>query len=89
MIEDTNVPELPARLEEADRLALEVAKQKRFVALAQAERAIVANEKAELEYKYVVLQLYMKNGLTSADAISEDGLIIKGGAKVQPNGEGK
>lgn len=87
MLEDTM--ELPTKLEEADRLALEVAKQKRLVALAQAERALVANEKAELEYKYVVLQLYMKNGLTSNDAISEDGSIIKGGAKNQPNGEGK
>lgn len=83
MLEDTNVPEVPAKLEEADRLALEVAKQKRLVALAQAEKALVANEKAELEYKYVVLQLYMKNGLTSDDAITEDGSIIKGGAKIQ------
>lgn len=83
MLEDTNVPEVPAKLEEADRLALELAKQKRLTALANAEKSLAQNEKAELEYKYVVLQLYMKYHLDQSDALSEDGNIIRGGAKIQ------
>lgn len=78
--ETTPVAPVP-RLDEVDRLALELAKQKRLLALSQAEKALVVNEKADLEYKYVVLQLYMKYGLTSADALSEDGTILKGGAQ--------
>lgn len=71
------------KLDEVDRLALELAKQKRLLALSQAEKALVINEKAELEYKYVVLQLYLKYKLDSSDAISESGEILKGGAKSQ------
>jgi len=44
---------------------------------------LAKNETAELAYKYVILQLYMKYGLTSADAISENGDIVKGGAVTQ------
>lgn len=73
----------PQKLEEADRLALELSKQKRLTALAQAERALIANEKAELEYKYIVLQLYMKYKLDASDALNENGDIIRNGAKSQ------
>jgi len=68
------------RLHEVDRMALELAKANRKTALANAEKALAQNETAELGYKYVVLQLYMKYGLTEVDAISEAGEIIKGGA---------
>jgi hypothetical protein len=61
-------------------MALELAKANRKVALAQAEKALAQNETAELGYKYVVLQLYMKYGLTEADAISEAGVVVRGGA---------
>ena len=71
------------KLQEVDRLALELAKQRRLTALAEAKTALAQNENAELSYKYVILQLYMKYGLTSADAINENGDIIKGGAKPQ------
>jgi hypothetical protein len=74
---------LPLKLEEVDRLALELAKQKRLTALAQAEKALATNENAELAYKYVVLQLYMKYKLDVSDALSENGEILRGGNKIQ------
>lgn len=74
------------KLLDVDRLALELAKSKRQTALAEAKTALANNEKAELEYKYVVLQLYMKYGLTERDAISEAGDIIKDGAVPRPQG---
>lgn len=75
------VPVAPTlRLLDIDRMALELARQQRATALAEARTALAQNEKAELAYKYVVLQLYMKYGLTDADAISESGEIVKNGA---------
>lgn len=68
------------RLLEVDRLALELAKSKRQTALAEAKTALANNDNAELSYKYVVLQLYMKYGLTDRDAINEAGEILKDGA---------
>lgn len=72
------------RLMDLDRMALELARSQRQTALAEARTALAQNEKAELAYKYVVLQLYMKYGLTDADAISETGEIIKNGALPPP-----
>jgi hypothetical protein len=72
------------KLAEVDRLALELAKSNRKTVLAQAEKALAQNETAELAYRYVVLQLYMKYGLTEADAITEGGEILRGGAVAQP-----
>lgn len=72
------------RLLDIDRMALELARQQRATALAEARTALAQNEKAELAYKYVVLQLYMKYGLTDADAISETGDIVRGGALAPP-----
>ena len=71
------------KMMEEDRLALELAKSRRETVLAQAKEALAKNENADLAYKYVVLQLYMKYGLTSADAISENGDIVRGGAVQQ------
>jgi hypothetical protein len=79
-------PAAPApteRLMDIDRMALELAKSKRQTALAEAKTALANNENAELSYKYVVLQLYMKYGLTEADAISEAGEVLRGGALQQ------
>lgn len=73
----------PQKLLDIDRMALELARQQRATALAEARTALAQNEKAELAYKYVVLQLYMKYGLTDADAISETGDIVRGGALPQ------
>lgn len=69
-----------SRLSDADRLALELAKANRKTAIAIAEKAIAQNETAELAYKYLVLQIYMKYSLSEVDAISENGEILKGGA---------
>lgn len=76
------MPVQAPRLSDVDRMALELARQRRQTALAEAKTALAQNENAELAYKYVVLQLYMKYGLTDADAISETGEIVKGGALV-------
>lgn len=70
------------KLSETDRMTLELAKTNKQLALAQAEKALAQNETAELAYKYVVLQLYMKYRLSEADAITESGDIIRNGAKV-------
>lgn len=84
--EEPATPVMPApptpneRLMDIDRMALELAKSQRQTALAEAKTALAQNEKAELSYKYVVLQLYMKYGLTDRDAISEAGEILRGGA---------
>lgn len=80
------VPQAPVKetLNEVDKLALELAKSKRQTALAEAKTALAHNETAELSYKYVVLQIYMKYGLNSSDAISEAGEILRGGAVLQP-----
>lgn len=68
------------KLSDVDRMALELSKSKRQTALAEAKTALAQNENAELSYKYIVLQLYMRYGLTEADAINENGDIIRGGA---------
>ena len=70
-------------LQESDKMTLELAKSRRQLALAQAEKALAQNETADLHYKYIVLQLYMKYGLTEADAIDESGKILRGGALQQ------
>ena len=78
------MPAATPRLMDVDRMALELAKQRRQTALAEAKTALAQNENAELAYKYVVLQIYMKYGLTDADAISENGEIVKNGALAPP-----
>lgn len=76
-------------LMEVDKLTLDLAKEQRKTALAEAKTALANNEKAELAFKYVVLQLYMKYGLTDRDAISEQGEIIKNGAVQQQRPQGQ
>ncbi len=79
-VADDFIPQPVIKLEEIDRMALELAKTQRQVSVAEAKTALANNEKSELQYKYVVLQLYMKYGLTAADAINENGDILRGGA---------
>jgi hypothetical protein len=73
-------PVLITQIQDIDKMALELAKSRRHVALAQAEKALAQNETAEIAYKYVVLQLYMKYGLSETDAIDDNGKILRGGA---------
>jgi len=71
------------KLEEMDRMTLELAKQRKMTAM-------LAAENAELSYRNVIMQLFMKYELSpSEDSIKEDtGEIIKGGAlqAVAPKG---
>ena len=75
-------PAVSERISEVDRMALELAKSKRETALAEAKTALANNEKADLAYRYVVLQIYMKYGMSDKDALSEGGEIVRGGATV-------
>jgi len=74
---------LPTTLSDIDKVSLELAKSKKQIAIAEAKAALANNEKAELQYKYVVLQIYMKYGLTELDAINEDGTILRNHAQQQ------
>ena len=78
---EEQVTEQNQKLSEQDRLVLEMAKLNKKLAIANAEKAISQNETADIHYKYVVLQVYMKYGLSNDDAIDDQYNIIKGGAK--------
>jgi hypothetical protein len=71
------------KLMDVDKMALDLAKARAQTVLAEAKAAAAEAKNAELGFKYVVLQIYMKYGLCEQDAISEEGLIIKGGAVPQ------
>ncbi len=60
-----------------DKHHLDMSKVKRQLVLAQAEKALAQNEAAELAFKYLVLQLYCKYGLTEADGIDDNGNIFR------------
>jgi len=76
-------PPLSAKLADVDKMALDLASERRTTAQSAVALAQAKSENAELAFRYVVLQLYMKYGLTNQDAISEDGTIIVGGAAQQ------
>jgi len=80
--EVTTTPAVPVEtISDLDKMALELAKSRRQTALAQAEKALAQNENAELAYKYIVLQLYMKYNLSTSDSINNDtGVIVRNGA---------
>lgn len=65
------------KLEENDRLTLEIAKLNRKVALAEAQTALAKNEASELSFKYTVLQIYRKYNLNDTDIIDENGNIVQ------------
>lgn len=73
--------EMSEKLSDQDRYALDLMKSRRQVALAEAKTAISNGEVAELSYKNLVLQLFMKYGLTIDDVVNEDGSIVRGGNK--------
>lgn len=76
--EPVSVPEPVMKLSIEDVNELEKVKVAAKLALANAERALAENKAADVTYKYVVLQLYMKYGLTAADALDEQGNIHRG-----------
>lgn len=63
----------PEKLGDMDRMALELARSKEQTARAQYEASILAT-------RHLVLQIYLKLGLTDQDVINEDGTIVRGGA---------
>jgi hypothetical protein len=77
------------KLQEQDRMTLELAKMNKKMMTLAAEKAIAQNETADLQYKYVVLQLYVRYGLTANDGIDENGNIIRGGEPSEIKNEGK
>lgn len=79
-MEDSTEVVTQEKLSEIDMMNLEMAKMKRKLALAESETALANNKNADLSYQYVVLQIYMKYGLNSNDAINESGVILRGGA---------
>ncbi len=80
-------PAAPAKLTDEDRLTLQLAKSRNETALYIAKEALAKSETAEVTYKYVVLQLYMKYGLSPQDGLSENGDIIRGAVVPKPQGQ--
>jgi hypothetical protein len=74
-------PPPPTKLSETDRMALKLANAEKEVALANAKTALAESEKAELNYRYFILQLYRKYGLSDTDALNQNGDILIDGAK--------
>jgi hypothetical protein len=81
MSDQEQTPAQPVeKISEEDRLNLELAKANRKVALANAEKALAQNESSEVSYRYVVLQIFMKYGMSpNADLLHEDGTVKRGG----------
>lgn len=78
------LPPPPApKLAELDKMALDLAKEKKNVAVAEAQTALAKKENAELAYRHMILQIYYRYGLSERDAIGEDGTILIGGAVQQ------
>jgi len=75
---DMAIPEAPAaqeRMPDSDLLALERANTKRQLSLSDAKNSTLAAEAADMAYKNLVLQLFLKHGLTAEDTITVDGTI--------------
>lgn len=58
------------KISEQDQMVVEVAKSKLLAARSQ-------HETADIAFKHLVLQLFMKYGLKPEDQIKEDGTIVK------------
>lgn len=66
------------RLNDTDVKDLEITKLKRQLALKTAEREVSESKAVDFEFRYFVLQLYMKYGLNPTDALDEQGNIHRG-----------
>lgn len=67
--------EKPTSLSEIDKLHLDLIKSNKKASIAEAKEYIAKSEKADLEYKNFVLQIFMKYKLTNVDSIDENGNI--------------
>lgn len=63
-------------LSDNDKNKLSLSIMNRKLALANAQKVLAEQENAELAYKYFVIQLYMKYGLTQNHVITENGEIV-------------
>lgn len=66
---------LPEKVSDADLLSLERANLKRQVAQANAQKAIAESETAEMTYKTVVMQIFMKYKMNESDTMTQEGVI--------------
>jgi len=73
--EPVAVPTEPTCISDADALALERARMHLKLITKDSERALAENKSAEMQYKYLVLQVYLKYGLKENDALDEQGNI--------------
>lgn len=69
---------LPTRLSDADMQNLERQNNKRQLTQARAEKAVADAEVSELQYKNLIMQLFMAYNLGKNDSISQDGSIVRG-----------
>lgn len=74
-VKPESVTAVQEKLDNSDIQALEIAKLNRKVALKEAEKALAENKSAELAYHYLVLQMYLKYGLSVNDSLDEQGNI--------------
>lgn len=63
-------------LSEIDKSKIALSIMNRKLALANAQRVLAEQENAELAYKYLVVQLYMKYGLSKEHVITDNGEIL-------------
>ena len=79
-VEENKTPltvDVVERLAEVDKSALDLAKVKKELALANAKTALAQSETAELSHNNVILQLALKYALKDGDTISDDGVITR------------
>lgn len=70
-----SAPVAVASISEKDMSDIKLAEANMKLASLTAEKALSDKKAAEAEYKYNVLTLYMKYGLTAADAVDANGVI--------------
>jgi hypothetical protein len=78
-------PQVPDVLVPEDLRVFEISLSNNKLARLTAEKAIAEANSADANHRYIMLQIFVKYGLTAQDAISEQGAIVRGGA-VQKQG---
>lgn len=80
------VPPTQESLHPEDKQVLEIAKLQKKLAEKEAQKALAENNSADLQYRYLILQLYMKYGMTALDALDEQGNIHRNYQQQKPQG---
>lgn len=68
-------------LSQEDMLSIERAQAKLELAALTARAASSESELAQMQYKNIIMQLFMKYGLSKSDTINRDGTITKNGSE--------